>query len=271
MSDADCVSFLQWALPRLRMRWAGFRRVRRQVCRRIERRRQELGLPDLEAYRAYLERTPDEWPILDGLCRVTISRFYRDRRLFATLGAEVLPAVAAGARTRGERTLAVWSAGCASGEEPYTLALMWDLELARRFPELRLRVVATDTDPALLRRAREACYGAGSLRELPYHWLSQAFVRRGRLHCLRPAHKQAVELRRHDVRHGAPDGRFHLVLCRNLVFTYFDLELQRELAGWLAACLCAGGALVVGAHERIPDGVGLEPWPEAPSVYRKPS
>jgi hypothetical protein len=61
MSDTDCVQFLQWALPRLRMRWPGFRKVRRQVCRRIERRTHELGLPDLVAYHRYLESQPAEW------------------------------------------------------------------------------------------------------------------------------------------------------------------------------------------------------------------
>src|SRR5438477_9810042 len=128
----DCVEFLQWALPRLRMRWDGFRKVRRQVCRRIERRSRELGLTDLAAYRDYLERRPDEWARLDALCRVTISRFYRDRETFAALEQEVLPALA-----RGGAEIEVWSAGCASGEEPYTLALLWKLELAR----LSLRIL----------------------------------------------------------------------------------------------------------------------------------
>src|SRR5687767_6728995 len=118
-NDAQCVGFLQWALPHVRMRWEGFRRVRRQVCRRIERRRRELGLDGLPAYRLYLEQHPDEWPVLDSLCRVTISRFYRDRGVFAFLEGEVLPAVAQGAVRDGRQALEAWSAGCASGEEPY--------------------------------------------------------------------------------------------------------------------------------------------------------
>jgi hypothetical protein len=103
MSDTDCVQFLQWALPRLRMRWPGFRKVRRQVCRRIERRTHELGLPDLVAYHRYLESQPAEWTILDSLCHVTISRFCRDRQTFVSLERKVLPVLADGALAAGTK------------------------------------------------------------------------------------------------------------------------------------------------------------------------
>ncbi len=104
---SDWTSFLQWCLPQLRMRWGGFRKVRRQVCRRIRRRMEELNLPDIEAYRRRLSTHPDEWRVLDDLCRVSISRIYRDRRLFEFLSAEGLPALAAAAEGA---PLRCWSA-----------------------------------------------------------------------------------------------------------------------------------------------------------------
>src|SRR5215216_2117443 len=74
---------------------------------------------------------------------------------------------------------------------------------------------------------------------------------------------------RHDVRDGATGGPFDLVLCRNLVFTYFGDELQREVGRHLASSLRAGGALVVGGHEALPEGLDrLEPWPAARGAYR---
>ncbi|MFP3941442.1 MAG: CheR family methyltransferase, partial [Thermoanaerobaculia bacterium] len=120
MRDDDCVRFLQWALPRLGMRWSGFRKVRRQVCRRITRRMGELGLRSLREYRERLEAEPGEWRELDRLCRVTISRFWRDRGTFRTLEETVLPALAGAALETGNATLEAWSCGCASGEEAYT-------------------------------------------------------------------------------------------------------------------------------------------------------
>src|SRR5688572_3980003 len=146
MTDQECVELLQWAALRLRLRWEGFRRVRGQVCKRIGRRIKALGLEGAAAYRARLEAEPAEWEVLDSLCRVTISRFYRDHRVFDVLREELLPALLRDARGRGESVLRIWSAGCASGEEPYTIAVLFRLGLAPAFPELRLELLATDAD-----------------------------------------------------------------------------------------------------------------------------
>ena len=124
MNDADCIRFLQWSLPRLGLRWAGFRRVRGQVCKRLRRRLAVLGLKALSDYRALLEEGTAEWRQLDGLCRVSVSRFYRDQGVWNCLERELLPQLGLQALARGETRLRIWSAGCASGDEPYTLALM---------------------------------------------------------------------------------------------------------------------------------------------------
>jgi chemotaxis protein methyltransferase CheR len=251
MTDAECVVFLQWALPRLRLQWDGFRKVRRQVCRRISRRIGELDLDDADAYRAHLDRHEQEWDVLAGLCRVTISRFWRDRAVFEALRDEVLPELGP--------SVSAWSAGCASGEEPYSLVLAADAA------GVDVRVLATDVDPVLLERARAARYPESSLRDLPAHIRADAFDD-GRL---QPRFRARVELVRHDVRDGPPGGAFDLVLCRNLAFTYFADDLQREVGSHIARSMVAGGALAVGAHEALPEGLeGFEPWPAARSVYR---
>lgn len=177
MTDRECVAFLQWALPRLGLRWPGFRRVRGQVRKRLARRLAALGLYDLGAYLRRLEAgDPVEWRELEAMCRIAISRFWRDRLVWARLADDVLPALAREALARAA-PLACWSAGCASGEEPYTLALLWDRVLAPALPGLRLRVLATDVDEAVLERARRACYGTSSLRELPAGWVDACFTR----------------------------------------------------------------------------------------------
>jgi chemotaxis protein methyltransferase CheR len=245
------VEFLQWALPRLGFRWQGFRKVRRQVCRRVSRRVVELGLGGADAYRRYLDEHDEEWDVLAGLCRVTISRFWRDRAVFEALRDRVLPELGP--------SVSAWSAGCASGEEPYSLVL------AAVAARVEIRVIATDTDPLLLERARRAEYRESSLRELPSELRARAFED-GRL---RPRYREPVEFLRRDVREGPPDGPFDLVLCRNLVFTYFADEVQQEIAVHLARSLRSGGALVVGAHEALPEGLErFEPWPGARNVHR---
>jgi chemotaxis protein methyltransferase CheR len=171
MKDNDCIQFLQSLLPRLRMRWPGFRKVRGQVCKRIDRRLRELGLADIAAYCSFLEKNTDEWAVLDSLCRVTISRFYRDREVFRFLEQVVLVKLSGDAIARGDKVLRFWSIGCASGEEPYTLAVLWDLGTGRHFPSLKIRILATDAEQTW-ERAQVAM--SGSLTGLPLEWTARA-------------------------------------------------------------------------------------------------
>ncbi len=253
MQDSECVQFLQNVLPRLQMRWPGFRKVRKQVCKRIGRRLRELELADTTAYTDYLAAHPDEWQRLDALCRISISRFYRDRGVFDTLRDTVLPDLAAAAQRRGDNALRVWSAGCASGEEPYTFQLLWHLDLAQKFSELGLCITATDADEHLLDRARRGVYPLGCLKELPPAWISEAFEPTGDGLQIRPVYREGVAFVRQDIRETAPDGPFDLILCRYLAFTYFDEALQRSVLDRLLAHLRSGGYLVIGKQESLPD------------------
>lgn len=256
MTDPECTAFLQWALPRLAMRWPGFRRVRGQVCKRISRRIGELGLSGPSAYRDYLEHNPGEWTRLDGFCRITISRFYRDRALFEYLHDVTLPDLAGDAAEDGT-PLRVWTAGCASGEEPYTLAILWHLSLTRRFPTVRLMIEATDADPVMLARARSAVFDWSSLRDLPREWVQMAFEKVGTQYRLLPPLRQNVNLREQDIRRDMPGGPFRLILCRNLLFTYYADEVQHRIVEEMLARLTTGGILVLGRRESLPEGA----WP----------
>ena len=269
MSDAECIALLRWALPRLGLRWPGFRRVRGQVCKRIARRIRELGLPDVATYRARLERVPEEWSRLDVLCRITISRFYRDRAVFDHLGEVVLPALARAAVARADSRLRCWSAGCGSGEEPYSLKLLWTFRLNAGFPGVSLELVATDADRHLLARAARGCYPRGALRELPSAWLQRAFAREHEEWCLRPAFRQGICFLCQDLRSVQPEGPFDLVLCRNLAFTYFDAAQQRRTLSDIAARMRPGAALIVGKGEKPPAADLLVPSPAGFGVYWK--
>jgi chemotaxis protein methyltransferase CheR len=270
MSDAECVSFLQWALPRMNLRWAGFRKVRRQVCKRVKRRIDELGFHGLAEYRAHLEQSPEEWRRLDEFCRITISRFYRDRGVFEILHERVLPELAEKAETEGRSMVRVWSAGCASGEEVYTLKILWDLTMAARFPACQLSVIATDVDKTMLSRADTACYEASSLRELPQALIADAFERKDGLYCVRACHKSGVTLLEQDLRREAPEGPFDLVLCRYVAFTYFAPELQKVALARIASALGANAILVIGAHETLPeDGARFEAYDGSHQIFRR--
>lgn len=269
MTDRECVEFLRWALPVLRLRWPGFRRVRRQVAKRIARRMAELRLADGASYRAHLETHPDEWLRLDALCRISISRFRRDRAVWHALGEQVLPELARLARSRGDPVLRCWSAGCASGEEAYSLAILWHLELRARLAGLPLRVTATDADSHLLERARDARFGRSSLKEVPAQWLAEAFEPCHGGHRVRARYREGIVFEEQDVRREVPEGPFHLVLCRNLVCTYFEESLQTEILTRIRGASTPGGALVLGIHEALPKEIsGYRDWLPRYGIYR---
>ena len=270
MKDVEGVQFLQWCLPRLQLRWSGYRKVRRQVYKRIQRRLQSLGLNSLTDYQIYLEAHPEEWAVLDSYCWIPISRFYRDKGVFQLLEQEVLPSLARQGRAQGESILRCWSLGCASGEEPYSLSLAWKLSLESHFPDLRFMVLATDVDVEAIGRARRACYPPSSLRDLPEGWRTSAFDQQPDGFYLKPEFREPVTFLTQDIRETAPGDTFHVILCRYLAFTYFDESLQRKTLRNLVERMCAGGVLVVGNLETLPDeDFGLTLWGEKSGVFKR--
>ena len=148
MTDQDCVRLLKWSLPQLRMRWNGYRRVRGQVCKRIDRRMHELGLADEAHIGRFLNKKVMNGPYSTPYA---VSRY---RAFTMTV------------KQRGDSELRCWSIGCASGEEPYTLAILWDRDMGRRYPSLKMMILATDADRGMLERAQVGCYSSGNRRGL---------------------------------------------------------------------------------------------------------
>jgi len=270
MEDNECVRFLQWLLPQLHMRWQGFRKVRKQVCKRIQRRISELELTDVDAYHQYLLTHADEWCILDHSCRVTVSRFYRDKVVLEHVRTEVLPELAGAAIAVGDTTLRGWSAGCAMGEEAYSLILIWDKTVSIDYPQLDIEIVGSDIDELLLQRATRACYSYGSIKALPDKWLKSAFTQQKTEYCLESRLRNKVNFIKQDIRNRLTEGPFHIVFCRNMAFTYFDNTLQIEMLDYIHHTLVDGGALVIGGHESLPDGFrGFEQWSKQRAIFRK--
>ncbi len=259
----ECHLFLQWALPRMDLRQEGYRKVRKQVCKRIQKRIAELRLSGFAAYREYIETHPDEWSTLDTFTRITISRFFRDFRSWQKLADELLPELAKNARNK-QRNLRCWSAGCASGEEAYSLALVWHHQLSEKFPRQNIKIIATDVDAHMLQRAANACYPGGSLKEVPRPVLQKSFRKKDGLYCLDHDIREMVTFVQQDVRQQMPDGPFDLIFCKNLVGMYYirekALELFREITGRLAE----GGLLLTGNHEPFP----VEDLPQMTTAYK---
>lgn len=252
MKDSDCVNFLQWALPQMQMQWSGFRKVRGQVCKRIDRRLSTFSFNDVGSYREYLQTHVEEWSELSNLCRVTISRFYRDSKVFSSLQKEYLPQQLNKISKEGKTTLNIWCVGCGLGEEPYTISILWQQYLSKAFPGCAIEILATDADDRLIQRAAIACYSYSSVKNLPETLLNIAFTQQDEKYCLKSEYQQNIEFKCHDVRCKFPNKNFNVILCRNLVFTYYDIKLQKRVLADIRQHLTPNGLLVVGVHERLP-------------------
>lgn len=257
---------LRWAMPRLGLDPRGFRNVRGTVIRRVQRRIAELRLEGAGAYRARLGEDAGEWSRLEAMCRILISRWWRDAHVYRLLEEELLPERLEVARAEGRDVVRVWSAGCASGEEPCSVAVAWAANAARRPGAPRLEIVATDADRSALERASAAVYTESSANELPRGHLSLAFTPGG--HRARPEIAAAVTFLEQDLRRDAPSGSFDVVLCRNVAFTYFDEASRRDVAACLVSSLAPGGFLLVGRGETLP-ATTIAMRVRAPLVYER--
>jgi chemotaxis protein methyltransferase CheR len=122
----------------------------------------------------------------------------------------------------------------------------------------------------MIRRAHDACYQFGSVKNLPESWRDHAFTRTGDAFCIKPEYKFNVEFLEQDIRSEQPRGAFDLVLCRNLAFTYFDHALQREVQRRIVDLLHDGAALVIGVHEILPgEAEGLSTWFDRQRIFQK--
>ena len=253
-------AFLEAALPPLGLSPVACRR--RNIRRRLTRRMEELGFHEFARYLHHVRRAPEENLVLRSLLLVTISRFFRNKRVFDSLAARVLPEL-----SKGGTPVRAWSAGCASGEEAFTLRILWE-ELPDPKPSLFL--LATDIDDDSLSRAREGTYGESSLREVPRALRGKYFVREGAAFRIRQDLKEGVQFRRHDLLSEDPPGTFDLILCRNSAFTYFGPEAQLSAARSFASALSPSGRLVLGRTERLPVPAEalFEPVHPAEKIFR---
>ena len=119
-------------------------------------------------------------------------------------------------------------------------------------------------------RFEQACYAFNSIKNLPSSWREEVFEQLGDQYCLKPGYRGDIEFRQQDIRESKPDEHFDLILCRNLVFTYYDTDLQQKMLAKLQKALIAGGALIIGIHEQLPEeSNGFKTWSDKLRVYRK--
>ncbi len=264
MDDAD----FRRVLEAFGLAWRGYRKVRKGAKKRLLRVMASCDAASVEVFLKCCRRDETLWEQALRALAVPISRFFRDRRLWAVLETELLP----GLIRWGGDPLRVWSAGCARGEEVYSLKILWHKLAAQgvRLPSLELW--ATDFHTQFLEAAQQGLYHASSLREVDAAARSAFFVPvAADRYEISSGLKQGILWRLSDlIRDPPPSSPFHLVFLRNNLLTYYGPREQETALGRVVASLVEGGFLILGAREKPPSGK----WPlircsAHPHVFRK--
>jgi two-component system, chemotaxis family, CheB/CheR fusion protein len=230
--------------------FTGYKRT--SLGRRIERRMQTVGADSYLGYLDHLEVDPEEFTHLFNTILINVTSFFRDPPAWEYLSAEILPKLAAD--KRDDEPIRVWSAGCASGEEAYTLAMAIAEALGPEVVRERVKIYATDVDEDALNEARQARYTDKHVDGVPPELLERYFERNGQGdgqgYVFSKELRRSVIFGRHDLIQDAPISRIDLLVCRNTLM-YLNSDTQSNVLARFSFALREGGYLFLGKAEML--------------------
>jgi len=225
--------------------------------RRISFRLAKLGIEDYSRYLEILENDPAECDTLIDTIAINVSSFFRDPMVCEVLAQTILPQIIEMKNRKGSKEIRIWSAGCASGEEPYSLAILAAEALKKETSQWNVHVFGTDIDKESLRQAEKASYSRESLLNTKLGLLDEYFHFQKNRYLVKPEIQKMVRFSNDDLTSTttfAPKesvfGEFDIILCRN-VLIYFNAELQNRVMHKFVRSLNSAGYLILGDAERL--------------------
>jgi two-component system CheB/CheR fusion protein len=221
---------------------------RSSLMRRVSKRMQLVGIEGYSNYLDYLEVHPEEFSYLFNTLLINVTAFFRDRLAWEYLGNEIIPRIVA--RKEPNESIRVWSAGCASGEEAYTIAMLIAETIGIEQFRERVKIYATDVDEEALNQARQATYDARDLNGVLPHQVEMFFEQAENRHTFRKDLRRSVIFGRHDLIQDAPISKIDLLVCRNTLM-YFNAETQSRILARFHFALRDSGFLFLGKAEML--------------------
>jgi len=221
---------------------------RSSLTRRIQKRQQAVGAMSVEKYQAYLDEHPEEFSLLFNTILINVTSFFRDGEAWRYVASEIVPRILAANRPDG--AIRVWSAGCASGEEAYTIAMILAEQIGIEEFRRRVKIYASDIDEDALAQARHASYTRQQMEDVPAEYLSRYFERIEDRYLFHKELRRSIIFGRHDLVQDAPISRVHLLACRNTLM-YFTRETQARVLSRFHFALKGGGYLFMGRAELL--------------------
>jgi two-component system CheB/CheR fusion protein len=245
-SDQDLEVLLDYLRRSRGFDFTGYKRT--SLSRRIEKRMQAVGAAGYLSYLDHLEVDPDEFTQLFNTILINVTSFFRDPPAWEFLSAEVLPQILADKAE--DELIRIWSAGCASGEEAYTLAMVAAETLGPEVVRERVKIYATDVDEEALSQARQARYTPRQVEGVSPELLARYFEGNGHGHVFSKDLRRSVIFGRHDLIQDAPISRIDLLVCRNTLM-YLNFETQSHVMARFGFALREGGYLLLGKAEMM--------------------
>src|SRR4051794_8907647 len=218
------------------------------LARRVRKRMDMVGVEGFARYQDYLEVHPDEFANLFNTILINVTSFFRDPAAWDVVSELAIPQIMS-AKAPGE-SIRVWSAGCATGEEAYTLAIVLSEHLGEDQFRERVKIYATDVDDDALNTARHAVFTDRQVQSVPPELLDRYFEHGDGVHTFRKELRRQVIFGRHDLINDAPISRIDLLTCRNTLM-YLNGETQARVLSRLHFALNDGGFLLLGRAETL--------------------
>src|SRR5919198_3319094 len=216
--------------------------------RRIRARMGQVHLDSFAAYADLLDSNPHEHVALFNTILINVTNFFRDPDAWKTLAADVIPRLVEGCGD--SRTLRIWSAGCSSGEEPYSLAMLVAEHLGDAANNFTIKIYGTDVDEEALTAARHALYRTDQLKDVPDRLVDRYFVRDGQLYRFRRDIRRWCIFGTHNLTQAPPLSHIDLLVCRN-VLIYFTSQLQDRILSRFHYSVRDDGFLFLGRSESL--------------------
>jgi chemotaxis protein methyltransferase CheR len=216
------------------------------IKRRLLSRMRSTGCSSHDDYLKYLKANPPELENLRNALTINVTEFFRDTEVYDLMKKEIFPAL-----FQQRKRLRIWCAGCSTGEEPYSLAMILS-DLITQNPALSAHIMATDIDKVVLAKAQEGIFTAKAMVKLSEAQIHRHFIRLpdGNFQA-KPHLKELIRFRPHDLMSGVPVSRWlDLITCRNVTI-YFNEKQKDELAKLFHDALTSGGFYIMGKTEYL--------------------
>jgi chemotaxis protein methyltransferase CheR len=214
---------------------------RPQMERRINSLMRTLKIVDYNSYLDLMEKEIQHWHKFVDTLTINVSEFYRNPAQWEVLEKKIIPEL-----TAKSPSLKLWSAGCSTGEEPYTLTML----MMQRFPNLNFSLIASDVDDEAMNKARAGIYNDKAVVNLPKGFISRFFTKQDNNFVVSDEVKKRVRFMKHNLLKDSFERNFDLILCRNVVI-YFTEESKAYLYRQFYNALRPGGILFTGSTEQI--------------------